>query len=218
MNLLLKLFTSISFLLVVTVSARSGACMPAAHDKCPNSYNMPAESMIPTLFVGDNFSVDTQWFVTHWPEPGDVVVFLSPTNSTISYVKRVVGIPGDRIQMRNGIIFINDVPVEKVRIEDYVASDAKGEGGGHPIRQYEETLPNGVKYRVLDKVLDGSADNTVEYLVPPKHYFLLGDNRDNSEDSRYLDAVGYVPRDNIVGKATSIYFSWNLLRIGIKIQ
>ena len=83
--------------------------------------------------------------------------------------------------------------------EDYV--DTEGEGGGHPIQQYEETLPNGVKYRVLDEQpgSTGSVDNTDEYFVPADHYFMMGDNRDNSEDSRFLDVVGYVPIENYVG-------------------
>jgi signal peptidase I len=97
--------------------------------------------------------------------------------------------------------------VKKERIEDYVDTESGGEGSGHPIQQFEETLPNGVKYRVLDQVPNGSADNTIEYVVPPEHYFMMGDNRDNSEDSRFLDAVGYVPIENYVGRADIIFFS-----------
>ena len=120
--------------------------------------------------------------------------------------------------MRDGVIFINGEAVKKKRVEDFVDTAPNGEGGGHPIQQYQETLPNGVEYRVLDQIPNGAADNTIEYVVPAKHYFLMGDNRDNSEDSRFLSSVGYVPRDNIIGEATSIYFSWNLSRIGKKIE
>ena len=133
------------------------------------------------------------------PKRGDVAVFKLRTNTTIDYIKRVIGLPGDRIQMRDGVLFINGEPVKKERVEDYVDNEPLGEGGGHPIQQYEETLPNGVKYCVLDLMPNGSADNTIEYVVPPDHYFTMGDNRDNSEDSRYLDSVGYVPEENFVG-------------------
>ena len=141
------------------------------------------------------------------PKRGDVAVFKLPTNTEIDYIKRVIGLPGDRIQMRDGVLFINGEAVKKERIEDYVDNEVLGEGGGHPIPQYQETLPNGVTYRVLDQVLNGSADNTTEYIVPPEHYFMMGDNRDNSEDSRFLDAVGYVPIENYVGRADIIFFS-----------
>ena len=215
-----KLLTSAAFLMSGAQAAWSGDCLPQNHEGCRTTYDAPSASMMPTIFIGDNFSADTQRYITHWPELGDVVIFLAPTNSEISYVKRIVGLPGDSVQMRDGVIFINGEAVKKERVEDFVDTAPKGENGGHPILQYEETLPNGVKYRVLDELpgSTGSVDNTVEYIVPAKHYFLVGDNRDNSEDSRFLNAVGYVPRDNIIGRATSIYFSWNFSRIGKKIE
>ena len=209
---------SIALLIAMNGTSWSGDCLPQDHENCRTTYSMPSASMMPSIFIGDNFSSDTQRFITHSPELGDVVIFLLPTNSEIAYVKRIVGLPGDRVQMRDGAIFINGEVVKKVRVEDFVDTAPNGEGGGHPIQQYQETLPNGVTYRVLDEVPNGSADNTIEYVVPPEHYFIMGDNRDNSEDSRFLDAVGYVPRDNIIGKTTSIYFSWNFSRIGMKIE
>ena len=193
-------------------------------------FNMPSASMSPTLKVGDYFYVSKlsygyskysfnssfNAFGKTWiscctidfpgrviwadtPKRGDVAVFKLPTNTKIDYVKRVIGLPGDRIQMRDGVLFINGEAVKKERVEDYV--DTEGEGGGHPIQQYDETLPNGVKYRVLDEQpgSTGSVDNTDEYFVPADHYFMMGDNRDNSEDSRFLDVVGYVPIENYVG-------------------
>jgi signal peptidase I len=141
------------------------------------------------------------------PKRGDVAVFKLPTNTEIDYIKRVIGLPGDRIQMKDGVLFINGAAVPKNRVEDYVDSENGGEGDGRPIAQYEEILPNGVKYRVLDEKPQGSADNTIEYVVPADHYFMMGDNRDNSEDSRYLDHVGYVPVENFVGRADIIFFS-----------
>ena len=219
-NKFLGILTSIAFLAPVSGVAWSGDCLPAAQGECPTGYNAPSASMVPTIFVGDHFSVDTQRFITHWPELGDVVIFMWPRNNKIFYVMRIVGFPRDRIQMRDGVLFINGEAVKKERVEDFVDTAPNGESGGHPIQQYEETLPNGVNYRVLDELpgSTGTADNTGEYVVPAKHYFLMGDNRDNSDDSRFPDSMGYVPRDNIIGPATSIYFSWNFLRIGKKIE
>ena len=214
------LLTGIALLFLTAQAAWSGDCLPAARENCPTDYRMPSASMAPTVLLGDHFFVDAQRFYTHWPEPGDVVVFLLPRDNKIRYFKRIVGLPGDRIQMRDGVLFINGEAVKKERVEDYVGNGPKSEGGGHPIQQFEETLLNGVKYRVLDMQpgSTGSADNTAEYVVPADHYFLMGDNRDNSEDSRFLNSVGYVPRENIIAKATSIYFSWDFSRIGRKIE
>jgi signal peptidase I len=200
-------------------------------------FNIPSSSMYPTLKVGDylfvsklsygygkysfNFALgfgDTTFIsccpfefpgrkvLAELPERGDVAVFKLPTNTEIDYIKRVIGLPGDRVQMREGVLYINDIAVPKVRTEDYVDSDESG-GGGQPIPQYVETLPNGVSYNVLDAEAFGSADTTDIYVVPEGHYFMMGDNRDRSQDSRYLDAVGYVPLENFVGRADIIFFS-----------
>ena len=200
-------------------------------------FNIPSSSMYPTLKVGDyifvsklsygygkysfNFGLGfgEKTFISccpidfpgrkvfaELPERGDVAVFKLPTNTEIDYIKRVIGLPGDRIQMKEGVLHINDVAVPKSRIEDYVDSD-EGGGSGRPIPQYLETLPNGVTYRVLDEVEFGAGDTTDVYVVPEGHYFMMGDNRDNSQDSRYLDAVGYVPVENFVGRADIIFFS-----------
>jgi len=171
--------------------------------------------MTPTLRVGEHFFVDKQRFTTHSPNRGEVVVYFPEANYKVKYVKRVVGIPGDRIQMKHGVLFINGEAVPKQRIADFV------QGSGRPIPQYVETLPNGVSYNVLDMTSNGPADNTPEYLVPAGHYFMMGDNRDNVFDSRYIQSgggKGYVPRENIIAKATSIYFSWTFSRIGVKIE
>ena len=188
-------------------------------------FSMPSRSNIPNLIVGDYIFVSKSAYGYSrysfplnlanfdgriWgadPKRGDLAVFKLPTNTEIDYVKRVVGLPGDRIQMRDGILFIDGEAVKKERIKDYVDSAPLGEGGGHPIQQYEETLPNGIKYRVLDEQPNGQADNTIEYVVPAGHYFTMGDNRDNSEDSRFLDSVGYVPVENFVGPVVLLF--WN---------
>jgi signal peptidase I len=140
------------------------------------------------------------------PKRGDVAVFKYPQDLSIDYIKRVIGLPGDRIQMKNGVLFINDQEVKKVRIEDYV--DPSGESGQGPVvPQFQETLPNGVTYNVLD-FGEVAQDNTDVYVVPADHYFMMGDNRDNSQDSRFLDKVGYVPIENFMGRADVIFFSF----------
>jgi signal peptidase I len=140
------------------------------------------------------------------PKRGDVAVFKYPQDLTIDYIKRVIGLPGDRIQMKDGVLFINGVEVKKVRIEDYIDPHSES-GQGPTVAQYQETLPNGVTYNVLD-FGDTSVDNTEEYVVPAEHYFMMGDNRDNSQDSRFLDKVGYVPLENFMGRADVIFFSF----------
>ena len=139
------------------------------------------------------------------PERGDVAVFKVPRDNETDYIKRVIGLPGDRIQMQQGVLYINGQAIPKVRVDDYV--DPAGEGAGIPIPQYRETLPNGVAYNVLDKQQGSTEDDTQEYVVPPDHYFMMGDNRDNSMDSRFANVVGYVPYENFVGRADIIFFS-----------
>ncbi|WP_421694876.1 signal peptidase I [Aestuariivirga sp.] len=198
-------------------------------------FNIPSASMYPTLKVGDylfvsklsygygrysfNFSLgmfgheiisccnlDFPGRIVFAADPkrGDVAVFKLPTDTNIDYIKRVIGLPGDRIQMRDGVLFINGAAVKKERIQDFV--DSSEPGLQTPVPQYNETLPNGVQYHVLDTESVGEADNTDEYIVPAGHYFMMGDNRDNSQDSRY-PRVGYVPLENFVGRADIIFFS-----------
>ena len=142
------------------------------------------------------------------PKRGDVAVFKLPSDRSIDYIKRVIGLPGDRIQMKDGVLYINDVAVKKERIEDYIDPEAEAsQGRMRVVPQYKETLPNGVTYNVLDLTPNGDTDNTDVYVVPEGHYFMMGDNRDNSRDSRYLDGVGYVPIENFVGRADIVFFS-----------
>jgi signal peptidase I len=154
-------------------------------------YSLP---MSPPLFSGRFFGSE--------PTRGDVAVFALPRDDSTDYIKRVIGLPGDRIQMVDGLLHINGVPVKRERVGDFIDD----EGGGR-VRRWRETLPNGVSYETLDLQDNGDLDNTQEYVVPPGHYFMMGDNRDNSLDSRVPSAVGYVPFENLIGKAQMIFFS-----------
>jgi signal peptidase I len=186
-------------------------------------FNIPSGSMEDTLQIGDYLFVskstygfsrysfpfglipfEGRFFVTSQPQRGDIVVFKFPPDNTTDYIKRLIGLPGDRIQMREGVLYINDVAIPKEKTDDYV--ETIGEETRN-VPRYRETLPNGVSYDVLDRDPQGNLDNTQVFVVPEGHYFMMGDNRDNSADSR-VD-VGYVPFENFVGKAQIIFFSTN---------
>ena len=187
-------------------------------------FNIPSGSMIPTLLVGDylfvskysygysryslagSFDLFSGRLLATEPQRGDVAVFRKPKENKIDYIKRVIGLPGDHIQMIGGVLNINGVAVERQRIADFIDKDRDGIFVRAP--QYIETLPNGKQHRIIEYYGDnGPADNTQEYVVPPGHYFMMGDNRDNSQDSRFLDQVGYVPFENFVGRAEFLFFS-----------
>jgi signal peptidase I len=189
-------------------------------------FNIPSGSMIPTLLVGDYLFVSKysygysryslplglplipgRIFVTP-PKRGDVAVFKLPRDNKTDYIKRIVGLPGDTIQMREGRLYINGTLVPRDNATEYVYADATT---GGPVRttRYIETLPNGVKHPILEINDTSMLDDTPVYTVPPGHYFCMGDNRDNSLDSRALSGVGFVPIENLVGRAEFIFFSTN---------
>jgi len=220
-------------------------------------FTIPSGSMRPTLYVGDylltakyaygysHFSIPLSpdlfsgriWGAE--PKRGDIAVFRNPNDNKTDFIKRVVGLPGDRLQMQNGVLYINDKAVPRVKIGETTNIDAIGcippdptgrtilltappAGVGekcniqagqhlfdpqqdHPVAVYRETLPNGVSYNSFDIYPMGYLDNTCVFEVPQGYYFMMGDNRDNSDDSRA--SVGYVPAENLVGRANLIFFS-----------
>ncbi|MGI9416094.1 MAG: signal peptidase I [Hyphomicrobiales bacterium] len=186
-------------------------------------FNIPSGSMKSTLLVGDYlfvskfsygyskyslpFSPDlfSGRLLSDTPERGDVAVFKLPRDNETDYIKRVVGLPGDRIFVRDNVLHINGQPVPRERVEDFL--DTNRSGNVVAVTRYRETLPNDVSYLTIDSDSVGMDDNTREYVVPAGHYFMMGDNRDNSQDSRFLEDVGYVPLENFVGRAEIIFFS-----------
>lgn len=184
-------------------------------------FNIPSGSMIPTLLVGDYLFVskfsygysrhsfpfsavplDGRVFASD-PQRGDVAVFKFPGDNSTDYIKRIVGLPGDTVRMQLGRLVINGDVVERERIEDFVIRDHHG--NVRRLGRFVETLPNGVSYEILEESDFERYDNTALFRVPEGHYFMMGDNRDHSEDSR--GSVGFVPFENMVGEAQVLFFS-----------
>ena len=189
-------------------------------------FTIPSASMEPTLLEGDYIIVSKYSYgwsrhsiptspplfkgriMGRQPERGDVVVFKLPRDGHVDYIKRVIGLPGDEIQMKYGVPFINGVAVKYVGLSPVTLDSAFGTP--RQVDRFEETLPNGRSHIAYSFGPEGEVDNTPVYKVPAGHYFVMGDNRDNSVDSRYPaeTGVGYVPAENLVGKAEVILFSW----------
>ena len=187
-------------------------------------FNIPSGSMIPTLLIGDYLFVSKYSYgysrysipfapdlfngriFGRLPDRGDVAVFKFPRDNQTDYIKRIVGLPGDRIQMRAGQLYINGALVPRRAVGEY----ADDEQGLRTVAQlYVETLPNGRQHDILKMYERGGLNDTPEFKVPDGHVFAMGDNRDNSADSRIMDGsgVGFVPVENLVGRAEFIFFS-----------
>lgn len=218
---------SFTYALIVALIFRSFAFEP---------FHIPSGSMLTTLFEGDylfvskysygysNYSFPFSPNVIdgrlggHLPERGDVAVFRLPGNTSIDYIKRVMGLPGDTVEVRSGQVWINHKPLDLKRLPDAVFQDMGGNIAN--VASFEETLPEGKKHMVLDANQRGDVDEFGPVTVPAGHYFMMGDNRDNSVDSRYglasglhtppegMLGVGFVPLQNFVGRAEIIAFSF----------
>jgi signal peptidase I len=187
-------------------------------------FNIPSGSLVPTLLVGDYLFVSKYSYgyskyslplglplfegriMASEPKRGDIAVFKLPKDGKTDYIKRVIGLPGDRIQMIDARLYINGQETQRTPLPPYHTIDDFGRPVDVP--HYMETLPNGVSHEIIQKNGDsGYWSNTPVYTVPPEHYFMMGDNRDNSQDSRVLSEVGYVPFENFEGRAEIIFFS-----------
>ncbi len=185
-------------------------------------FYIPSSSMEPTLLVGDRIFVSkftygyskhsfpfspnfsNNRFFSKIPEQGDLVVFKTPADNRTDYIKRLIGLPGDEIQFIDGELYINDIKIKREEIK--ISEPIRCGNFILNTKNYIETLPNGIKHNVSYN-LEGTLKNTKKYKVPDDHFFLMGDNRDCSKDSRFLDDVGYVKNLNLVGKAKLIFFS-----------
>ncbi len=207
---------TIAVAVLIAVVFRSFAFQP---------FNIPSESMVPTLLVGDYLFVSKYAYgysrhslpfspplfhgrLLEKPvERGDVAVFKLPRDGRTDYIKRIIGLPGDKIQMIDSVLYINGEAVKREHVDDYENGDPNV--SVRRAAQYKETLPNGVSYMTLDLYGATDADNTPVFEVPAGYYFAMGDNRDNSADSRLpmSRGVGLVPAENLVGRAEIITFS-----------
>lgn len=187
-------------------------------------FNIPSGSMKPTLLIGDflfvsKFSYGYSTYslpfslnlfdgriMASEPERGDVAVFKLPTDPSTDYIKRIVGLPGDKIQVIEGILHINGEAVKREKLGEFVTRTR--DGSLQRLQKYMETLPNGVQHLIAEESDNHRwPDNTKVYSVPPGHYFAMGDNRDHSQDSRFDPGVGFIPAKNLVGRAEFLFFS-----------
>lgn len=166
-------------------------------------FDMPSGSMYPSLKIGDAFLVSKSAYRSSQPQRGDIVVFWAEKYQSY-FVKRVIGIPADRVQMIGGRLVINGAKMPQRRVEDF--SGYCPTGHCELVHQFEESLPGGRTARILDLGPDGPLDNTDVFEVPAEAYFVLGDNRDNSDDSRE-ENVGFVPRGTVIGRVAYKYIS-----------
>ena len=203
---------TILYALIIAVIIRSLFFQP---------FYIPSSSMEPTLLIGDRIFVSK--FVYGYsrhsfpfspplfkkrmfeknPNYGDLVVFKTPADNRTDYIKRLIGLPGDTIQFKNGLVLLNNIPIPRIKVK--IEYEIRCGAFSPNVNAYKETLPNGKQYIAVYNE-KGTMQNTDEYKVPPNPFFFLGDNRDCSKDSRYLSSVGYVSNENLVGEAKIIFF------------
>ncbi len=211
-----EMVRTVSWAVVIALFIRTFAYEP---------FNIPSGSMIPTLLVGDYLFVSKYSYgysryslpfglplipgriFFDSPQRGDVAVFKLPSDNETDYIKRIVGLPGDTVQVNKGILSINGKPVERQRIGEFTTHDGFGRYIQVPL--YDETLPNGVDHEIIEMNDVSPLDNTTLFSIPEGHYFAMGDNRDNSLDSRVSTGVGFIPAENLVGRAEVVFFSTN---------
>ncbi len=212
-RILAEVAKTLIYALLIVVGVRTFLWQP---------FNIPTGSMVDTLLVGDYVWVNKYAYgysryslpfglplisgriFAAEPQRGDIVVFKLPRDNSTDYIKRVVGLPGDRVQVKKGILYINGEAAPQSFVE---AVEVDGPfGAKKEAKRYRETLPGGRSHDIIDTYEASAGDNTREFLVPQGNYFMMGDNRDNSTDSR-SDDVGYVPNVNLVGRAEAIFFS-----------
>ena len=218
-NIIVENLKTIFYALVIAIAIRSIFIQP---------FYIASSSMEPTLLIGDRLFVSKYSYgyskhsfpfsppiidgrvFSKKPKNGDVIVFKTPSDNRTDYIKRLIGLPGDKIQFINGDLILNNNQILKSRISKtdviYCGKETID------VYTFEEKLPNGKIYNTV-YLKDYSFQNSDVFIVPEKHYFFLGDNRDCSKDSRYLTSVGFVHEDNLVGKAQFIFFSSDF-RIG----
>lgn len=188
------------FLAVAIIHEAVDLAYKSLYDRPVGSYSILSGAMEPTLLVGDYVSADNNAYDDQGPKRGDIAVFRKPPENEIDYISRIVGLPEDRIQVLDGRLQINGEAVDREHIENFVMDMY-----GREVAQYIETLPNGPAHRILETAGDkGVLDNTREFMVPEGHYFFMGDNRDNSSDSRVF---GFIPAANLVGRAEILFYS-----------
>ena len=212
-NKILDNIKTIFYALIIAIIIRSFLFQP---------FYIPSSSMEPNLLIGDRLFVSkySYGYSRHSlpfspkiynkrifrkkPKRGDIIVFKTPADNRTDYIKRLIGLPGDIIQIKNKDLYLNDVKIKRKKMDVSLKIYC-----GNEILEtdfFEETLPNGIKY-IATYRKDGTMVNSDEYIVPKDHYFFMGDNRDCSKDSRFLSSVGYVNFNNLVGKARLIFFS-----------